>query len=85
MTATDPHLSETERVYAEYNAARTAWEADRTDELAKARFDRAQEAVRQTREYWRGVGVAAGTRPVAVLTVDNHDGPAPALVPSQEA
>jgi hypothetical protein len=80
---TDPHLDETQRVYAEYHEARAAWEGS-DDLFAKARFDRAQLALRENRRLWREIGEATGNRAEMVAATDNHDGPAPVLVPAQE-
>lgn len=77
-TKTDPHIEENERVYAEYAEARTAWE-ESDDPFARARFDRAQETLREHRRIWREIGEAAGNRSAFIAAVDDHDGPAPTL------
>lgn len=79
--ATDSHLSETERVMAEASEAREAYLANRDDGLAKARNDRAMEALRATRQFWREVGVMVGDRPadidgVPVVGIRTADGEA---------
>lgn len=81
--AADTHLDETQRVYVEYQEARAAWEADRDDPFVRARFDRAQLALRENRRIWREIGEVAGGRE-GIGVLDNHDGPAPTLVPAQE-
>jgi hypothetical protein len=84
-TKTDPMVAETARVYAEYDQALAGHEADPADPFARARFDRAQVAVRDTRKTWREIGEAAGTRgDTVVATVDNEAAPV-ALIPAQEA
>lgn len=59
---TDPHLAETQLIYDEYRDARTSWEADPGNPLTKARFDRAQTALHEVRDFWRLVGAAVGDR-----------------------
>jgi hypothetical protein len=72
---TDPLQADIDRVYGEYHAARDAYEAASGDQLVKARFDRAQTGLRDTRRQWREIGEASGQRGLFVKADDNSEPP----------
>lgn len=47
---------------AAYEKAREAFDADRSDAKAAAKWAAAQQDVHEFRRFWRSVGEAAGTR-----------------------
>src|SRR5687767_9867438 len=75
---------EVSRVYGEYAGARAAYEAVDSSSpgflVAKTRFDRAQQALHETRRLWREIGEAAGVRDTMVRVADNSE-PEPSLIP----
>lgn len=71
---TDPLKDDIDRVYGEYHAARDAHDAN-PDPLSKARFDRAQVALQETRRQWREIGEVSGQRGTFVQTADNSEPP----------
>lgn len=73
-TKSDPVLVEAQRVYDEYQAAREGVVGnDSPDPFARARFDRAQQALREFRQMLRQVGQFVGDRPVAAEGSDVPD------------
>lgn len=74
MAKSDLSLAETQAVYDEYTAARGPVVGnDNPDPFSRARFDRAQQALRENRRIWREIGEAAGKRGSFVATSDNSD------------
>lgn len=72
-STTDSAVAETQRVLDEYLEAREPVVGNPDpDPFAKARFDRAQAALRDHRRTWRQIGQYVGDRPVSDdPTVDN--------------